>query len=167
MSTESLVATGSQTVGPFFHFALTAEPNGRMVERFPPGGEAIRLRISVKDGDGQPVDDAMVELWQSGVFGRLPTSADGTCEFETVRPVADGRSAGHINVCLFARGLLRHLHTRIYFFGDPQLPSDPVMLLVPEDRRTTLLARQEPSQAAVWQFEIRLQGPEETVFFDA
>ena len=162
-----LVATSSQTVGPFFHFALTARPEGRMIDRFTAGGEPMTLRIAVRDGDGQPVVDAMIELWQAGVFGRMPTTADGTCEFETIRPAVrgDGRAA-HINVCLFARGLLRQIHTRIYFDGDPELSGDPVLRLVPEDRRRTLLATSARDQTGVWQFEIHLQGPQETVFFD-
>lgn len=165
---DPLVATGSQTVGPFFHFGLTAQPHGRMIDRFAQGGEAIRLRIRVVDGDGAPVSDAMIELSQAGVFGRLPTTADGSCEFETMRPRASqDEVAPHINVCLFARGLLRQLHTRIYFEGDAALTSDPVMALVPEERRPTLMARPDPAAANAWTFDIRLQGSDETVFFDA
>lgn len=167
----ALVATPSQTVGPFFHFALTAKPNGRMVERFA-GGEPIQLLIRVTDGDGEPVNDAMVELWQAGVFGRMPTGEDGACEFETMRPgtVPGDRAenqAPHINVCLFARGLLRHLHTRIYFAGDPALATDAALALVPEDRRGTLVAGADPDRPGRWRFEVRLQGAQETVFFDA
>jgi protocatechuate 3,4-dioxygenase alpha subunit len=164
---ERLVATSSQTVGPFFHFALTARPEGRMIDRFPAGGEPMTLRIAVRDGDGQPVVDAMIEVWQAGVFGRMPTAPDGTCEFETIRPTArsDGRAA-HINVCLFARGLLRQIHTRIYFDGDPEVIGDPVLALVPEDRRRSLLATSSGDQPSVWLFDIHLQGPQETVFFD-
>jgi protocatechuate 3,4-dioxygenase alpha subunit len=168
---ETLVATASQTVGPFFHFGLTATPHGKLADRL--RGENVRLVVSVTDGDGQPVNDAMVELSQAGVFGRLPTAENGTCEFETIRPgtgqherAPDGQ-APHINVYLFARGLLRHIHTRIYFAGEPGLAGDPVLALVPADRRDTLLARPDPKQAALWRFEIRLQGPQETVFFDA
>lgn len=164
---ERLVATGSQTVGPFFHFALTARPEGRMIDRFPAGGEPMTLRIAVRDGDGQPVVDAMIEVWQAGVFGRMPTAADGTCEFETIRPVARGDGgAAHINVCLFARGLLRQIHTRIYCDGDAELIGDPVLRLVPEDRRRSLLATSSREEPGVWQFAIHLQGPQETVFFD-
>ena len=164
---EPLVATSSQTVGPFFHFALTARPEGRMIDRFPAGGEPMTLRITVRDGDGQPVVDAMIELRQAGVFGRMPTAADGTCAFETIRPAArgDGR-AGHINLCLFARGLLRQIHTRIYFDGDAALSGDPVLELVPPDRRRSLLATPSGEQPGVWRFDIHLQGPHETVFFD-
>ena len=161
-----LVATGSQTVGPFFHFSLTQQPIGRMVDRFPAGGVPVRLRITVSDGDGAPVGDAMIELCQAGVFGRLPTAADGSCEFETVRPTSAGGAAS-INVCLFARGLLRQLHTRIYFAGDAALESDAVLKLVPAGRRGTLLARPDSSEPGLWRFPIRLQGEDETVFFDA
>lgn len=164
---ERLVATSSQTVGPFFHFGLTRRPDGRMIERFQRKGIPITLRISVRDGDGQPVADAMIELWQSGVFGRMPTAEDGSCEFETIRPTGgpDG-SAGHINVCLFARGLLRQIHTRIYFAGDAELTGDPVLALVPHDRRGTLMAQPAGALSDTWAFDIRLQGAEETVFFD-
>lgn len=171
MTDEPLVATPSQTVGPFFHFALTTEPNGRMVDRFQ-GGDPIRLVIRVVDGDNAPVTDAMVELGQAGVFGRMPTGPDGACEFETVKPSPapagrGGPHAPHVTVCLFARGLLRHLHTRIYMEGDPALGQDPVLQLVPQNRRGTLLARPDTANPGRWQFEIRLQGDRETVFFDA
>jgi protocatechuate 3,4-dioxygenase alpha subunit len=186
-----LIATPSQTVGPFFDFALTADASlGRMVDTTAEA-ERIRLCVRVTDGDGQPVSDAVVELWQvmdakagqaaveSGAirppgvarFGRLPTREDGTCEFETVRPVSmpdtPGRQqAAHINVCLFARGLLRQLYTRIYFAGDPALKDDPVLALVPEERRSTLLARPDGASGR-WLFDVGLQGPQETVFFAA
>ena len=164
---EPLVATGSQTVGPFFHFGLTAAPTGRMIDRFPDPGTPIRLRVSVRDGDGEPVSDALIELWQAGVFGRMPTTAEGWCEFETVRPegsASDGQ-APHINVCLFARGLLRQLHTRVYFPA-ADLASDAVLALVPERRRATLFAVADAADPALWRFDIHLQGARETVFFD-
>lgn len=167
---EALIATASQTVGPFFHFGLTPQPNGRLVDRLP-AGEPITLVIRVTDGDGQPVGDAAVEVMQDGVFGRMPTGEDGTCTFETVRPPGAATNtasplAPHIYVCLLARGLLRHLHTRIYFAGDPAIDADPVLALVPEHRRTTLLAHPDGSRPGVWVFELRLQGERETVFFD-
>lgn len=163
---DPLVATGSQTIGPFFHFGLAPRPDGRLSDS-DGGGEPITLKITVFDGDREPVTDAMIELWYSGVFGRMPTDAAGSCEFATVRPRqrSDG-AASHVNVCLFARGLLRQLHTRIYFEADDDLASDRVLALVPEERRGTLLARRvEPGQA-VWSFTIHLQGSDETVFFD-
>jgi protocatechuate 3,4-dioxygenase, alpha subunit len=155
---EAGPATASQTVGPFFHFGLTSTPNGRLVDRLG-GGDAITLVIRVTDGDGQPLNDALVEVMQRGVFGRMPTNDDGTCVFETMR-------SPHLFVCLFARGLLRHLHTRIYFAGDPALDRDPVLALVPQDRRQTLLARPDSADQRRWTFDLRLQGSGETVFFD-
>ena len=179
------VATPSQTVGPFFHFGLTPDASGGTV-RGVSGREPMRLMVRVTDGDGEPVTDAIVEIWHAGDaghgppaasmeplvsgFGRLATQEDGSCEFDTVRPGrADGggaAQAAHVNVCLFARGLLRHLHTRIYFAGDPHLAADPVLALVPEDRRGTLLASADPSGGGRWLFDLRLQGVNETVFFD-
>jgi protocatechuate 3,4-dioxygenase alpha subunit len=162
--------TPSQTVGPFFHFALAKDDRlGRM-----PGeaaaGERLRLRVRVEDGDGQPVPDALVEIMHAGSgFGRLATGHDGTCVFDAVRPGTepDGRSglqAPHFNVCLFARGLNHHLYTRIYFDGDPALAGDAILAAVPEDRRRTLVAERDPS--GTWTFVIHLQGDAETVFFD-
>lgn len=170
MSDREQVATPSQTVGPFFHFALADERLGAPADRFP-AGEKIRLLVRVTDGDGLPVSDALVEAFHAGVFGRLPTGEDGTCVFETVRPgtvagPSTDRSAPHLNICLFARGLLRQLHTRIYFEGDPALQDDPALALVPADRRGTLLATPDQTTAGRWVFDLRLQGPQETVFFD-
>lgn len=167
---DALIATASQTVGPFFHLGLTPQPKVRLVVRLP-GAEPITLIVRVTDGDGQPVGDAAVELRQDGVFGRMPTGEDGTCSFETVRPPSSptntaGPRAPFVSLCLFARGLLRHLHTRIYFAGDPAIDGDPVLVLVPEHRRATLLAHPDATRGGVWVFELRLQGEGETVFFD-
>jgi protocatechuate 3,4-dioxygenase alpha subunit len=167
---DALIATASQTVGPFFHLGLTQTPTGRLADRLP-GGNPITLVVRVTDGAGQPVADAAVEVSQDGVFARLPTGEDGTCAFDTVHPssvstTADGGHARHIRVCLFARGLLRHLHTRVYFAGDPALDADPVLALVPDHRRATLLAHPDGARSGVWIFELRLQGEGETVFFD-
>jgi protocatechuate 3,4-dioxygenase alpha subunit len=176
-----LVATSSQTVGPFFHVGPGAsDATGRVASPQTPG-EHITLAIRVLDGDGAAVPDAMLEIRQADAagryaegpgftgFGRLSTDADGWCRFATVKPGAPGGDDGvaqapHVNVCLFARGLLRHLYTRLYFAGDEPLSTDPLLALVPADRRSTLVAdRVEPS---TWQLVIRLQGPGETVFFD-
>jgi len=164
-----MTPTPSQTVGPFFDFCLT--PDTRHGTVFPDSRPRIRLAVTVVDGAGAPVSDAVVEIWQACDvpndacgFGRLGTREDGTCEFDTVRPCdpPDG-GAAHINVCLFARGLLRQIHTRLYFAGDPRLATDPVLALVPEPRRSTLIAQQADAR---WTFTIRLQGAGETVFFD-
>lgn len=168
---EAPVATASQTIGPFFHFAVVDDTLGLMRDRFPTG-EPVRLLVRVTDGDGHAVSDALIELMQAGVFGRMATGPDGACEFTTMRPGTTGRDvtggdvAPHIDVCLFARGLLRQLHTRIYFAGDGALERDPTFALVPADRRSTLFATPDPAQADRWVFDIHLQGPSETVFFD-
>ena len=162
MSDEGLVATGSQTVGPFFHLGLAnhAAPMTADVE-----GNRIRLTIAVTDGDGVPVPDAMLELWQrdgdTGICGftRVSTGEDGTCEIETAR-------TDHINVCFFSRGLLRQLYTRIYFESESGLETDPVLRLVPPERRATLMARRGGPDTRQWRFSLRLQGADETVFFD-
>jgi protocatechuate 3,4-dioxygenase alpha subunit len=163
--------TPSQTVGPFFDFCLTPDATHGTV--FPDAAARIRLLVRVLDGAGQPVPDAVVEIWQArdtpggdAGFGRLGTRADGTCEFDTVRPDDPPEGAAHINVCLFARGLLRHLHTRLYFERDPRLAPDPLLALVPESRRSTLIATRDAGALDQWRFDIRLQGADETVFFD-
>jgi protocatechuate 3,4-dioxygenase alpha subunit len=102
-------------------------------------------------------------------FGRLPTGADGECVFQTIRPGAvrderGGAQAPHINVCFFARGLLRPVYTRIYLADRPELDTDPILALVPQERRATLVAHRGKGQE--WTFDIRLQGGNETVFFD-
>ena len=103
-------------------------------------------------------------------FGRLPTGPAGECVFQTIKPGVvrtNGiEQAPHINVCLLARGLLRQIYTRIYFKGDPALATDPILALVPADRRSTLFAEPSASEPGLWEFVIRMQGTEETVFFD-
>src|SRR5687768_3005739 len=84
MKDERRVATPSQTVGPFFHLGLTPQPS--VGNAGPHAGDRIRLRVAVTDGDGQPVDDALVELWYGDRFGRMPTDKGGTCEFDIMRP---------------------------------------------------------------------------------
>jgi len=175
--TPRLIAAPSQTVGPFFHFAIAPDEqlgslNASAV------GERLHLRVRVTDSAGMPLPDALIEIYQANAageygapgftgFGRLATSNDGTCVFETIRPGRVAGQAAHIHVCLFARGLLRHLYTRVYFAGDPDLGHDALLALVPEDRRATLLATPAASGASGrWMWDIRLQGDHETVFFD-
>jgi protocatechuate 3,4-dioxygenase alpha subunit len=176
---NAFIATPSQTVGPFFHFGITTDQ--RLGSVAPAAaGERLRLRIRVLDGDGMPLPDAMIEIYQANAageygtpgfsgFGRLATAADGSCVFDTIRPgrvrdAAGGGQAAHVNVCVFARGLLRQLYTRVYFAGDPDLDADPVLALVPADRRATLVA--SPADGGTWEWPVHLQGPAETVFFD-
>jgi protocatechuate 3,4-dioxygenase alpha subunit len=183
---DPLVATASQTIGPFFHVGPGASDRCGVVAAPDVPGERIRLRIQVLDGDGAPVNDALVELQQCDAsgnapappadpndpapafcgFGRLATGEDGACGFETIRPgAASTDDAAHVTLCLFMRGLLRHLVTRVYFDGDPALDRDAVLGLVPADRRSTLVARRG-ADAATWDFVVHLQGDQETVFFD-
>jgi protocatechuate 3,4-dioxygenase alpha subunit len=184
-----LTALASQTVGPFFNFALTTNRNLGVLAQPHAKGEHIRLTLRLLDGAGTPVGDGMLELWQAdanGVyrhpndpramdadpafygFGRLETDGDGYCIFETVRPGRvpnGGDGSAHINVIVFSRGLLHHLFTRIYFEDDATLDSDPALAIVPAERRATLIAR-PGSAAGEWTHDIRLQGEGETVFFD-
>ena len=178
----ALIASGSQTIGPFFHVMPGCDTGLACLVGPDTPGERMALRVRVLDGKGAPVSDALVELRQADAsgayapdacafagFGRRGTDEDGCARFETIRPgvVPDGRGgvqAPHVNVLLFARGLLRHLHTRLYFEGDAALDDDPLLQLVPEERRGTLIARRGGD--GVWDFVIRLQGRDETVFFD-
>jgi len=186
---EHLSSLPSQTVGPFFHLGLTANAAVGCLAAQEASGERIRLRFRLLDGDGAPVPDGMIELWQADAsgrynhsegtresdpafsgFGRLATDAEGVCTFETVQPGrvpngSRGFQAPHINVSVFARGLLARLCTRVYFDGDPALPGDAVLALVPAERRHTLLAKRG-TVPGDWTFDIHLQGPQETVFFD-
>jgi protocatechuate 3,4-dioxygenase alpha subunit len=184
-----LTPTPSQTAGPFFHLGLTDTRSVSCVAGAGVTGERIELTIQLLDGLGVPVPDGMIELWQADAegsywhhgnaavaatfsgFGRLATSDDGSCTFETIRP---GRVPGpngklqapHINLSIFARGLLKQLSTRVYFAGDSDNAQDPVLERVPEIRRATLLAQPDPSHPSAWILEIRLRGENETVFFD-
>lgn len=150
MSEGPPVASSSQTVGPFFHLGLKPQSS-------PADGDSITLTMRVTDGDGRPVEDGLIELWNVSSFVRLATDSTGTSTCEIAR-------APYINVCFFARGLLRQLHTRVYFGAEPSLASDPVLRLVPESRRQTLVAASEAERR--WVFHLRLQGPQETVFFE-
>jgi protocatechuate 3,4-dioxygenase alpha subunit len=176
-----MTPSGSQTVGPFFNFGLTANLALGVLQG---DGERIRLRFRVTDGDGAPTPgDSMIEIWQAdaagryrhpldprggetdfGGFGRLETDPEGVCVFETVKPGRVDEQAPHVNVIVFARGLLKHLHTRLYFTGDPANETDAVLASVPAERRSTLLATRV--EEGHWHMEIRLQGENETVFFE-
>ncbi len=186
--------TASQTVGPFFAPALLREDARRNVLTRPETtGERIRIEGHVLDGDGVPVPDAMVEIWQANAhgrynhsadrgpapldpsfqgFGRSGTEEDGSYWFETVKPGPvpfDGErlQAPHICLTVFSRGLLNHLVTRLYFEDQPANAGDPVLQCVPDDRRATLLARRESAGAmVVYRFDIVLQGANETAFFN-
>jgi len=205
-SPELFGQTPWQTVGPFFHYGLPwkggadltgeselgARPDlmssehyllGTAPKRGPIDGIGVEIVGRVLDGDGKPVPDALVEVWQADSkgqyylpgaatnfigFGRSATGDDGEYRFRTILP---GRVAGpgnslqapHIAVNVMARGLLKRLVTRIYFPDSEGIDTDPILELVPTERRNTLIARKE---AGGYRFDIILQGPGETVFFD-
>lgn len=185
-----LHATASHTVGPFFHIGLGQD---HAIDLTGPGvdGERVTILGRVLDGDGRPVDDALIETWQANAhgryahpddgqdkplsagftgFGRVCTDDDGAFRLTTVKPGSVPGPAGsvqapHLVVVLFMRGLLKHLLTRLYFPDEPANTDDPVLGLVPSERRVTLVA-QRTSEDGVVQWNIILQGADETVFFD-
>ena len=139
-------STASQTVGPFFRIGLSWL-NGSGT-----GAAEVAIRGRVLDGLGQPVPDAVLEIWQpGGGFCRVPTSPDGGFRFTTAK-------VPYLSVLIFMRGLLRHLMTRICF------EDDPVLQLVPEERRATLIPREAGGD---FEWNVILQGENETVFFEA
>lgn len=161
-----LTPTPSQTIGPFFHLCI--QPHADCGDRT---SEQIRVDFRIADGDEVPVSDALIEVWQAdakgeyGYLARLCTNGEGVATLETVKPGCADREAPHLNVMIFARGLLKQLFTRMYFAGDASNASDPILALVPDNRRGTLMAR--PSKdSRVWNFDIRLCADCETVFFD-
>lgn len=156
-------------MGPYLALALPWDAGPNAVPPGTPGAIAIGGRVV--DGGGDPVPDGLVETWQADPpaseafrgFARCPTDADGRWEVLTLMP-APGGQAPHLDVSVFARGLLHRLATRIYFADrESENASDPVLASVPADRRATLLAVPEAER---YRFDIRLQGPGETVFFD-
>jgi protocatechuate 3,4-dioxygenase alpha subunit len=186
--------TPSQTVGPFFGIGLTRPTASQHVLVSDlTSGERIRIEGTVFDGTGQVVVDALIEIWQANAhgryrhaldngpapldpaffgFGRCPTDSKGAFRFDTVKPGtiddAGTRHAPHINVTVFARGMLVHAFTRMYFADDP-LEHDPTLALVDADRRGTLVGERtvDGGGAAIYRWDIHLQGDRETVFFDA
>lgn len=175
-------ASPHQTVGPYWHLIDHAEwadllrPDGPNAGA---QGEGMILSGTVIDGAGARVPDAMVELWQADAggrydtgfqgFGRCRTDPRGRFRFTTVRPGAvpgrgNATQAPHIQLMVFARGLLSHLTTRAYFAGDPRNAEDPLLRLVPAERRHTLLAQE--AAPGEWVLDIALQGARETVFLD-
>jgi protocatechuate 3,4-dioxygenase, alpha subunit len=180
-----LGTTPSQTVGPFFSFGLPFEGGERLVA--PDDPDTVRIEGAVYDGAGDPLDDALVEIWQANRhgryrhpedrraelpledgfdgFGRCPTDAQGRFGFVTVKPGAVAPEAPHINVIVLARGLLVHLFTRIYFPDEEAAnAADPVLSAIEDAAmRETLIAR--PLDGAL-RFDIHLQGERQTAFFD-
>ncbi len=186
--------TPSQTVGPFFSIGLSGEGENVLVSDGV-AGDRIRLVGRVVDGEGQPVGDALIELWQANSmgryrhpddtrdeivldeaftgFGRAATEFEtGEYWFQTIKPgrVPDPEGelqAPHLNLIVQARGMLNPLFTRVYFPDEEEANrSDLVLAMVPKDRRDTLVAVREGDEPAVYRFDIRLQGESETVFLD-
>jgi protocatechuate 3,4-dioxygenase, alpha subunit len=179
-----LVATGSQTVGPFFSIGLgylCATPTSTEIK-------PVKIHGRVIDGNGQPVPDAVLELWQADLLGnyatkstdasrlvtgfaRIATDNEGCFSFSTCRPGAVAfdsirKQAPHLVVLVFARGLLRHLITRMYFPDGPGNAADPLLQSLPDDRRPTLIARRSLDSADGLEWDVVLQGEDETVFFE-
>jgi len=183
-----LTATASQTVGPFYRIGLEQ----LYVDDLAPAaaaGDKLAIHGRVLDGDGKPVNDAILEIWQADThgkyahpddtqdkpltpgfkgFGRVPTDENGAFHFTTVKPggVAGPHGmpqAPHLLIAVFMRGLLVHLVTRLYFPGDTANADDPILQLVPAARRATLIATKS---GAGLEWNVILQGENETVFFD-
>lgn len=191
--------TPSQTVGPFFAYGLTPGADYEWNDAFSNNlvtpdvsGERIRIEGIVYDGDGKPIPDSMIEIWQADAagryahpgdarglpntsfrgFGRCGADKDGRYGFETVKPGAvpgpnGAAQAPHILLAIFARGMLRQSYTRIYFADEARNGADPILALVPAERRDTLIAKRETRDGKpVYRFDIRMQGDGETVFFE-
>ena len=158
--------TPSQTVGPFFGFALPFDSDAEPVTAGSPG--AVRIEGQLLDGAGEPVADGLLELWHGEQFARCRTDGEGAFHFTMRKPPSiagkDGRvHAPHFNVAVFARGLLRHVVTRVYFPDEDEANRvDPVLAQLAPDDCQTLIARQDGS---VLHFDVRLQGEGETIFF--
>ncbi|MFJ5897198.1 protocatechuate 3,4-dioxygenase subunit alpha [Streptomyces sp. NPDC093064] len=192
-SPENVLPTPSHTVGPFYGYALPFRGGEEIAPLGHP--DTVTVHGYVYDGEGRPLPDALVEVWgpdpdgnlpavdgsmrrdpasgdhlgRNGVeftgFGRIQTDVDGHWYVRTLRPGARGQNAPYLSVCVFARGLLVHLFTRIYLPGDEAaLAADPLLAQVDEERRGTLIAAREGSGAH--RFDIRLQGEGETVFLE-
>jgi protocatechuate 3,4-dioxygenase alpha subunit len=199
--------TPSQTVGPFFAYGLSPhsrcdwKPNEGYdwkqtvgADLVTPDATGTRVRIEgcITDGDGVPINDAMIEIWQADSqgryshargekprpnakftgFGRSATDKKGEFSFDTIKPGLvpgpDGKpQAPHIVFCIFSRGMLRQVYTRLYFSDEAANTADPILALVPAERRDTLIAHKQAGAGAnVYRFDIRMQGDKETVFFD-
>lgn len=177
--------TPNQTVGPFFRIGLAH----LYVNEIAGTGERFQIQGRVLDGDAKPVNDAIVEIWQADAqgkyatapsaggngaiagFGRVATDTAGAFRFSTIKPgrvpAPDGAlQAPHLAVAIFMRGLLKHLVTRVYFPDEQSNLEDPILKLVPSERRATLMAKKIGAHAKSLEWNVILQGRDETVFFD-
>lgn len=172
---EARIPTGSQTVGPYFRIGLEC-----LMERTPAitvnTAETIEIHGRVLDRDGAPVPDAMLEFWSTAKvadkadvfpagFRRAATNGDGSYSVVMVQHADERLHAPHMLVLVFARGLMRHLISRVYFGDERANESDRVLAAIPEERRATLIAQPVESRANVYEWNVILQGAGETVFF--
>jgi len=185
---DMMKQSASQTVGPFFRIGMIyGQAQNNLVSKRN-SGEYIMLTGVVYDGDGEPIPDAAIEIWQpdaNGIFshpldplheqadpnfrgfGRAETRNEGKYEFKTVKPGSRDGQAPFINVYIFERGLLIHAMTRIYFSDEQANADDPVLKSVEPERRHTLIATREQADGPpVYRFDIHMQGKDETVFFN-
>lgn len=183
-----LKQTPSQTAGPYFSIGLTHDGDNILVQDTTVG-RRILIKGKVLDGDNQPVSDALIEIWQTDAqgiynhpadprhdrvdqhfrgFGRCGTSAEGDYSFKTIKPgPSQAGTAPTINVRLFARGMLIHAVTRLYFSDESANEGDPTLSSIASERRQTLIAMAEASEdLPTYRFDIHIQGELETVFFN-
>lgn len=180
--------SASQTVGPYLRIGLIYGESQNNLVNERTLGERIKITGRVLDGNGEPITDAMVEIWQPdsrGIFnhpndplhseadpnfrgfGRSENPIGGVYEFTTIKPGSRDGQAPYINVHVFARGMLIHAMTRIYFEDESATSDDIVLQSIDSDRRHTLIARRENGGSLpTYRFDIRMQGDNETVFFD-
>lgn len=180
--------TPSMTVGPFFAYGLAPAPYGRPAPVHNTlvadnrAGNRIRIHGIVRDVHDQPVNDALIEIWQADAvgryvrrrnksgffgFGRCATDDNGVFFFDTVKPgPLTKEQAPHINVIVLARGLLNHMFTRIYFDDENDVNRGDRVLQSAGARKKTLLARRDAGGEASYEWNIKMRGRNETVFFD-
>ena len=155
----SLPRTPSQTVGPFYSIGLCRRADNELV------AQGVRVSGMLLDGDGDPIPDGLIELWSAPAraWGRCGTHPDGRFEFVLAKPPAARGEAPRYDVYVFARGLLRHQLTRLYFPDEPEAnAADPVLAALAPEQRATLVAQ---ADGGGLRFEIRMQGESQTVFF--
>jgi protocatechuate 3,4-dioxygenase alpha subunit len=176
---KRLVPTGEMTLGPFFprEFGQGANDLTTLEGQRAPG-EVIEITGRVVQGDGKPMDNLILEIWQAGTdgrfdnpaflgWGRAATDANGVYRFRTIKPGAYAGRAPHINFLLVFSGLMRQLQTVMFFEGEKENVTDPVLNAVePAVLRTLLVAKQEREKRNTYTFDIRTRGEGETPFFD-